>query len=458
MGKRITQEVNKVKRGNKKLGLENFIGLGFLILLVAGIGFLSSDSPGRPEVGGLAETKEPAFAAVSIEVYDEFVSYLSQDNTGAAQAMVDSGQVLTLPAGFPLTYLGIESVLGEIAKVRISTGGMIAYTSWPNLQEYVEKGNKNTTSSIEATEQTNESKSHFEIGDKVSSNNELWVASSLGNWEKIKGTVAVNTGNEEMEKNKDIAKFPDDFAVVTNILDEFKLFGIITVKFNNQEWYVDSSYLRKFSEEAYEQEKAEQEAKENESTAKGMDEEIKVQDIINNVERKSTLTTKDGTYHVLIYKDPTDSKYRLGVQRGEEAELRVAYHFDSVSFDDMYVLNGNDDILTLVSPDERLGTKVQHFFIKGGKLTRIKDTEQYSIFPQNAYKYSRSGDFYQTAFQAHGVGGWYFINLKLNKEEEKIDVQETVFEGYPSPEDEIGKNFLNRWQSDEIFILTEDMY
>lgn len=102
--------------------------------------------------------------------------------------------------------------------------------------------------------------------------------------------------------------------------------------------------------------------------------------------------------------------------------------------------------------------KVYHFFIKDRNLTPIKDTDEYNIYPQSNYKYSKEGDFYQTAFHAHGIGGWYFVNLVLNKEDEIFDVKEIVFEGYPSAEDDIGKGFLQKWKNEKNFILTQDMY
>jgi hypothetical protein len=451
---------------DNKYGLGEYISLGFLLAVVILLIYFSQTTPGRPEIGQLAETKDPAYIAVSEEAYGEFAVYVTQENDGASQSLLDSGEVRLLPAGFPLTYLGIESIGSGLAKVKIGTSGAVVFTDWANLQEYVEKENNKTAFSDGSSNQEMEDNSYFKVGDKVSSNTELWVASTLSNWEKIKDTISVSTGNEEMEKNHEIIKFPEDYAEVTGVLDRSQLFGVIQVRIDNREWYVNSSYLREYSEEAYKQKKeeaakkkAKEEMEKNKNTAQRDNTElISIEDIANQIEYEDTLTAQEESYHVYVYKDEADKKYRLGFQRGGEPEFEVAYKFEAATFSDMYVLNGKEDILTLVSPDDHAGTKVQHFFIKNGNLTLIKDTDEYHVFPQTNYKYSKDGDFYQTAFHAHGIGGWYFINLKLNKEKERFDVEEIVFEGYPSPEDKTGKDFLDRWNSDEAFVLTRDMY
>ncbi|MCA1064739.1 hypothetical protein QTG56_24320 (plasmid) [Rossellomorea sp. AcN35-11] len=121
--------------GGSNVNWSSVIGFLVLISFVGFFIYLFTNGSGNPEIGELVETKDPAYVATSIESYNEFALYINQNNNGAAQAMIDSGEISRVPSGFPFTFVGIASSLDGIAEVRMGSSGTVVYTDWSNLEK-----------------------------------------------------------------------------------------------------------------------------------------------------------------------------------------------------------------------------------------------------------------------------------------------------------------------------------
>ncbi|WP_078378675.1 outer membrane protein assembly factor BamB family protein [Sutcliffiella halmapala] len=212
-------------------------------------------------------------------------------------------------------------------------------------------------------------------------------------------------------------------------------------------------------------------------------ETIKVKELDANIRFKHTLLDKGDEYRVFIYSSNENKRisdqtqgnetqgdeiysgdYRIAVQLNDEENVMVtnitldSYMFN-MTLNPVTLLDGKTDILSIVSLDDESGLKGELFFIKDKQLTRVKNSEEIgTVFVKENIKYIEDEDYYQYAYMGHGVGGFYFSNIKLDVGNKMINIEEVVFGGMDDNRDELGQQLYQQWMEDTSFILTRDMY
>ncbi|MGD6776349.1 PQQ-binding-like beta-propeller repeat protein [Sutcliffiella horikoshii] len=200
-------------------------------------------------------------------------------------------------------------------------------------------------------------------------------------------------------------------------------------------------------------------------------ETITIEKLNQSTKFKQTLHENGDEYHIFIYSSNEIQKaesysgdYRIAVQVNDEEEAVVTdFKLDSTMFnlniDPVTLIDGKKEILSIVSTDEEKGLKGELFFVKDKQLTRVKNSEEVgTVFVQEDIKYFEDADYYQYAYLGHGVGGYYFGNIKLDDENELLIIEEVVFGGMDDNRDELGQQFYQQWKEDTSFILTKEMY